>query len=649
MLNLRFFLLLLILAIQNCLVHAQIPPYQYTPIKEFKKEQITHECGVAMVRLRQPLSYYTEEYGDSTWGLKKLLTLMDKQRHRGQDGAGMAVVKFDFPAGKEHVRPLRYADQNALDNLIEQALKNAESHYAGELMLGHLRYATHSGSDLKFCQPYLRSHAIACKNLALAGNFNMTNTQDLYRQLQDWGAMPNGDSDTQVILETMCYHLDREYDSLCQQMCPSCQEDIQAASQDLNLLNILRKASSNWDGGYVFCCILGNGDALICRDPAGIRPCFYYLDDEVFAAASEKSALMNTFDLLPEEVLPLKPGHAILIKYNGEIIQKAFTESLPERQCAFERIYFSKANDPEIYQERKALGRQLAAKVYEAIQGDLEHTVFTYVPNSSLAAFQGLVDEVGKLSRHEALKSIQINHGNGALRSSELEKIMPIGVRAEYLVAKNQKLRTFISSDQKRQELGAQLYEVTKGVVTPEDTLVVVDDSIVRGTTFRDFLIPKLIGLNPKKIILVSSAPPVMYPDCYGIDISQLGRFIAFQAAVALLKDNKQNSLLQEVKEICLKQSVLPPMQIKNAVKRIYDQFKQDEISKKVAQLMSPQDSDWKGELQVIYQTIDGLHAAMPNFTGDWYFTGHYPTCGGYKVLNSAYLNWGCGLDSRAY
>ncbi len=624
-----------------------------------------HACGVAFVRLRKPIPYYATQYKDPAWGLKKLLTLLEKQRHRGQDGAGIAVIKFDMPAGQEYLQRLRFASKNGLDNIYEQAMQDVlgidraqdlatwkkTSNYLGEVMLGHIRYATHSGLEINYCQPFVRSHSIASRNISFAGNFNMTNTNQLLEQLQEWGLSPTSDSDTQIVLDSFTYQLDHEYDSMLKQNKVSGRKAVESASQNLDLLKVLRNSAANWDGGYVFCGMLGNGDAFCCRDPAGIRPGYYYSNNDVFAVASERVALMDTFDAAAEEVFELRPGYAVIIKKNGEILNASFTNELEPRQCTFERIYFSKANDPQIYLERKALGRKLAQRVYDEIGGDLEHTVFSYVPNSSLPAFQGLVDEIAQLSGKNNFRILEknIDKQTNVSNLSEIEQLMQTNVRSEALVAKNQKMRTFISSDQERIELGNRLYEVTQGIVKPEDTLVIVDDSLVRGTTFRDLLMKKLTSLNPKKIILVISAPPVMYPDCYGIDMSQIGKFVAFQAAVDILKDKNKDYVLNEVRTLALAQNKLPANKQQNVVKKIYADIKQPELEQKIAQLITPTNMAWKGEFKVVFQTIDGLHQAMPNFTGDWYFTGEYPTQGGYKVLNTAYLNWLEGLGSRSY
>jgi amidophosphoribosyltransferase len=578
---------------------------------------LCHSCGIAAVRLRQPIAYYAERYEDPAWGVKKLLFLLEKQRNRGQDGTGISIVQFQMPSCKKYFHTLKSADPNSLDQIARQVLDdlkllNSSSHslsslewksqspYIGEVLLGHLRYATHSGLQLKHCQPFIRPHYIPKCQLALAGNFNMTNTDELLQNLETLGFAFPMESDTQVILDKISYELDRDNEP------------------KLEIASILKKAAKEWDGGYLFSGALGNGDLFVLRDPAGIRPGYYFVNEEVVAVASEKGALIETFDITEKEISSIKPGHALIIKQEGEISEVPILDPLPERQCCFERIYFSKANDPEIYQERKMLGRNLAAKVFEALGNNLEHTIFTFVPNSSISAFQGLVEGISELNQ---------------VRS----KILP---RIEYIIAKNQKVRTFISSDLIRNSLISELYEVTKGVVTSEDTLVVIDDSIVRGATLQNSLIPKLLRLKPKKIIIVSSAPPVLYPDCYGIDMSQLGKFIAFQAAVEILKDKGEEKTLTALYQG-------NGEAVKNPLHKMYHSFNMDELSQKIATLISP--PSCTTPIQVIYQSLEGLHSAMPNFTGDWYFTGEYPTPGGYKVLQNSLLKWHLKDPSRSY
>ena len=636
-------------------------------------EFIGHECGLALVRLRKPLSYYRAQYGDVAWGLRKLYLLMEKQHNRGQDGAGFAVVKFDMPPGDDFMRRVRSDRHNAierifdtimsgiryltpqqLDRLDDVQLKQAAPHL-GEVYLGHLRYATHSGTSSSLCHPYLRKNNVASRNLAIAGNFNMTNSRELFQRLVDYGLNPVGDSDTQVILERLGYALDREHEHLVATMGPesfvglSGKALADAVSRDLDMARILRKASQDWDGGYVFAGLLGNGDAFVCRDPAGIRPGFWYANDDVIAMASERAALVTVFNVRPTDVQPLAPSHALVIKKSGEFSEKRFTESLPLRQCTFERVYFSRGSDQDIYQERKRLGRNLAPGVIESLGEDLERAVFSYIPNTAEPAFVGLTEEVEHLTRARNVEQLWRKIEAGTASRSDLARLSNGRLRTEKVAHKDQRLRTFITHDAARRDLVMHVYDITRGSVGPDETLVVIDDSIVRGTTLRESIITMFSRLNPRRIIIVSSAPPIMYPDCYGIDMSQLGRFIAFEAAIALLRERGLESLLDEVNALCEAQADKPVDRIVNHVRRLYDPFSLEEISAKVAQLVRPADIPWRGRLDVIYQSVDGLHAAMPEHTGDWYFTGDYPTPGGFKVLNQSYLNWRAASEARAY
>jgi amidophosphoribosyltransferase len=632
------------------------------------EEKILHECGIALVRLRKPLNYYAQQYGDPAWGTKKLLRLMEKQRNRGQDGAGIAVVKLDMPSGQEYLRRLR--TMNGVDTLFEEVSNDLvqskltssldevewkkESSFIGEVLLGHVRYATFSSAKLENCQPFIRPHVIASHHFALAGNFNMTNTTELFKQLEDCGIFPTSPTDTQTILNMIAYHLDKEHDAIENQMTLAKSLPLNGRDRNdsifkqIDLSRVLSRAAAEWDGGYLLCGILGNGEAFVCRDPAGIRPGFYFMNDEVIAVASEKAALASVFDVQLEAIMPIRPGHVLNIKHNGDVIESLFKEPLPQRECTFERIYFSNANDPQIYQERKALGKQLASKVLDALKGDLEHVIFTYVPSSSQAAFQGLIEELTHQAQKATVQKIKEKLEKGDLKTEEIEKLVALQPQTEVLITKNQKLRTFISSDHVRKTLALQLYEVTKGIVTPETTLVVVDDSIVRGITLRESLIKKLIGLNPKKIVIVSSAPPVLYPDCYGIDMSQIGRFVGFEAAISFLKEQGQTQILETVEHLCLKQKDFPPHKMENAVRKIFEKLTLDQISQKIAHLITPQ-TEWKGSVEVIYQSLEGLKQALPDFSGDWYFSGNYPTPGGYKVLNDSFLKWMENDDSRVY
>jgi amidophosphoribosyltransferase len=634
---------------------------------------IGHECGLALVRLRQPLSYYRDRYDDPAWGLRRLYLLMEKQHNRGQDGAGIATVKFDMPAGERYLLRVRSDKHNALERVFDVVMKDlrprkvrrladaddmvvkTQCEFVGEVLLGHLRYGTHSGNALGNCHPLARKNNVASRNLAVAGNFNMTNSPELFQQLVEYGLSPVDVSDTEVILERVGYYLDREHEVLHAAMGPESfrglegQQLAAAVSNELNIVRVLQRASVGWDGGYVFAGLVGNGDAFVCRDPSGIRPAFFYMNEEVVAVASERAALANVFDVEPAEVEPVAPAHVLVVKRDGRILHEPFTEPLETRQCTFERIYFSRGNDPDIYAERKSLGRQLAPRVLEAIDDDVDRAVFSFIPNTAESAYVGLVEEVGRLSRQHKTDRLKQLIRDGSATDEDITSLMNGHVRAEKIAHKDQRMRTFITHDSARRDLVMHIYDITRGVVRPDDTLVVLDDSIVRGTTLRESIITILSRLDPARIIVLSSAPPIMYPDCYGIDMSQLGRFIAFEAAVALLHDRGEEKLLEEVEERCRAQVDKPAERQANQVQAIYERFTLDEISAKVAELVRPESISWRGPIDVIYQSVEGLRQAMPAHTGDWFFTGEYPTPGGYRVLNRSYLNWRERSDVRAY
>jgi amidophosphoribosyltransferase len=635
---------------------------------------LRHECGLALVRLRQPLSWYRDRHGDAAWGLRRLYLLMEKQHNRGQDGAGLAVVKFDMPPGGAFLLRTRSGRHNALErvfDVVTESLNRLNGHglsvgtdldlkrraeFLGEVYLGHLRYGTYAGNELSNSHPYIRRNSTASRSLAIAGNFNLTNSREIFNQLAEYGLNLVGDSDTQVILERIAYEIDREHDHLRATMGPESFRQLvgkdlaHEVSRELNLTRILQKASAGWDGGYVFGGLVGNGDAFVCRDPNGIRPCFVYVDDEVVAAASERAALCNVFDVEPDRVESLEPGSILSIKRNGEVRRELFTAALELRQCTFERIYFSRGNDRDIYAERKSLGRHLAPRVLELIDHDLEHTVFSFIPNTAESAFVGLIEEIERLARENAVLELARCVQRGGDLNAALARLAGQRVRVEKIAHKDQRLRTFITHDAARRDLVTHIYDVTRGVVAPGDTLVVLDDSIVRGTTLRESIITMLSRLNPRRIIIVSSAPPIMYPDCYGIDMSQLGRFIAFNAAVSLLRESSEAGLLGEVENLCLAQADKPAEKMVNHVARLYEPFTLDELSRRVAQLVRPSDVPWQGSVDVLYQRVEDLQQSMPEHTGDWYFTGRYPTPGGYKVLNASYLNWRAQREhQRAY
>lgn len=626
-----------------------------------------------MVRLRKPLEHYRSVHDDLGWGLRKLYLLMEKQHNRGQDGAGMAVVKFDMPPGDAFIDRSRTAKRNPAERLYDQAMeafrKISEDDLAtldpatlkrripflGELYLGHLRYGTFGGRTAEACHPFLRRNNVASRNLALAGNFNMTNAGELFDRLLQYGLHPVGESDTQVVLERLGYSLDREHERLRSSLGPESFRQLdgrplaEEISRELNIGRVLSKAAADWDGGYVLGGLLGNGDFFVCRDPAGIRPCFYHIDDDVVAVASERPALVTVFDTPAESIQQLPPGHALIVRRDGTISVERFAEPLPLRQCTFERIYFSRGNDRDIYRERKALGRNLAPRVLDAIGGTLDRAVFSFIPNTAELAYLGLTEGIEQLARERAATTLRTRIADGTATADDVARLEHATVRREKSAHKDQRLRTFITHDKARRDLVSHIYDITSGTVGPKDTLVVVDDSIVRGTTLRESIITMLARLDPARIVVVSSAPPIAYPDCYGIDMSQLGRFIAFEAAVALLRETDREHVLEEVEERCRAQSHLPSARMVNHVQSIYEPFGLPCLERKIAELIRSKHLAWSGPIDLIYQDVAGLRAAMPEHTGDWYFTGEYPTPGGYAVLNTAYLKWRAADEGRAY
>ncbi|MAH65111.1 MAG: amidophosphoribosyltransferase [Phycisphaerae bacterium] len=636
-------------------------------------DRISHECGLAVVRLLKPLDWYREHYGDSLWGLRRLFLLMEKQHNRGQDGAGIGAVRFDMPAGERYLARLRSAKRNPIERLFDTVMKPLRNlsmekidaisglelkrrmPHLGELMLGHLRYGTHGGRTITACHPYLRKNIVASRNLAVAGNFNLTNSKLLFEELTEYGLDPVGDSDTQVVLEKIGYYLDREHEHLAATMGPGSFRSLEGreladtVSAELDLVRVLRNAADRFDGGYVFASIVGNGDLLVCRDPAGIRPAFIYRDDAVVSVASERAALVTAFNVDPDAIEELPPAHALEVKRNGTIRIEPFIDPLPVRKCTFERIYFSRGNDRDIYRERKRLGANLAERVLEAIDWNIDDTVFGFIPNTAETAFAGLREEINAVLRRRNGEELWKRIEAGTVTREDVDRLIRTRARSEKVAHKDQRLRTFITHDAARRDLVSHVYDVTRGTITEGDTLVVVDDSIVRGTTLRESIITMLARLSPRRIVVVSSAPPIMYPDCYGIDMSQLGRFIAFEAAISLIRDAGEAELLDEVEARCLEQADLPPERMKNHVAAIYGRFPLETLSARIADLIRSDRLEWSGEIEMVYQDLHGLHEAMPDHTGDWYFTGDYPTPGGYRVLNTAYLNWRKHDESRAY
>jgi amidophosphoribosyltransferase len=631
-------------------------------------EQINHECGIAMIRLLKPLEYYLGKYGTAIYGLQKLHLLMQKQHNRGQDGAGMACVKFDLPPGKLYIDRVRSNSSTPIKDIFNEIydelykirsdnpkrlkdvnwLKNNLG-FTGELFLGHLRYGTYGGNSILHLHPLIRANNWKTRNLVLAGNFNMTNNDELFQMLVEIGQYPLETSDTVTVLEKIGHFLDEENERLYREFRKQGYSKIEITGLITNTIDIgkvLSESAKHWDGGYVIGGLLGHGDAFVMRDPAGIRPAFYYADDEVVVVASERPVIQTTFNLNISDIKELKPAHALIIKKNGEIICDKFTTPLPKRSCSFERIYFSRGTDKDIYLERKELGRLLAPMILEEIDYDLKNTVFSFIPNTASVAFQGLIDKVNELAVQKITNNILDE--NRKTGREELEKIMDYRPRVETIAVKDVKLRTFITEDTKRDDLVGYVYDVTYGVVNDKkDTLVVLDDSIVRGTTLKQSIIRILDRLSPKKIIIASSAPQIRYPDCYGIDMAKLSDFVAFRAAIILLRENHMEYIINRVYKKCKEQENLPKEKIVNHVKEIYEPFTLEQISKKIAELVTA--PDVKAEVQVVYQTIENLHKAIPHHTGDWYFTGDYPTPGGNKVVNQAFINYIEGKNIRAY
>ncbi len=627
-------------------------------------DPITHECGVAMIRMTQPLAYYKEKYGTSLWGFNKLFLLMEKQHNRGQDGAGIGCIKLNVQAGLPYMFRERSIKVNALTRIFQKVLKGYEYHskigniqddhpstikhyfdYGGEILIGHLRYGTSGGYGESSCHPFFRKNNWPTKNLMLAGNFNITNTPELNDRLISMGQHPIFDTDTQTILEEIGFDLDQEHDRLYRVYREfDRQRGIEVAgaiSRELDLANVLMRASKMWDGGYALTGFIGNGDAFAIRDPWGIRPLYFFMDGEVVAYASERAPLMTVFNKKIEDIQEVIPGEVHVIRANGEFTRKQLREPKQRASCSFERIYFSRGNDHDIYLERKSLGAALAQPILKSINHDLKNSVFSFIPNTAELAFKGMIQELRRIRREEVKNAILEKAKSGEITDSFLDEvIMDNWPRSEKVANKDIKLRTFISQEDNRQELASHVYDITYGTVEEKDTLICVDDSIVRGTTLRQSVINILARLNPRKIIIASTAPQIRYPDCYGIDMSRIDKFIAFEATVLLLHEHGEEDLLQKVYDECKDQQNMPVEMLSNRVKQIYEVFTPEQISAKIAALVKPELSYWDGELEIIYQSIEALRASLPAHVGDWYFTGDYPTPGGYRVLNNAFINY---------
>lgn len=628
-------------------------------------EVIKHECGIALIRLLKPLAYYEEKYGTAFYGIEKLRLLMQKQRNRGQDGAGMATIKLDPAPGKKYISRKRSNAPNYLDDLFTQIywhfkdlpqekLRDAQwlkdnKPYVGEVLMGHLRYGTHGDNTIETCHPFLRQNNWINRNLILAGNFNLTNVDELFQELVELGQYPKEKADTVTVMEKIGHFLDDEVQRLHTWFKPDGYTNQQINNliyDHLDIQRLLRRACRKFDGGYVMVGMIGHGDSFVIRDPAGIRPAFYYYDDEIAVAASERPALQTTFGVHISKVHELKPGHALIIKKNGTIAEKPFADAAQRSACSFERIYFSRGNDRDIYLERKRLGQFLADEVLEAVDNEFKHTVFSFIPNTAEIAFFGLIE--GAEQRLNQIKKEKILAMSEDQKARKLDKLLAMKPRVEKIIVKDEKQRTFIADHLSRGNMVSHVYDVTYGIVENEkDTLVLLDDSIVRGTTLRDSIIKIAARLRPKKIIIVSSAPQIRYPDCYGIDMSKMKEFVAFQAMVALLKETGQEHLLQETYERCKAQENLPKEEIRNEVASLYALFEYKQISEKIAEIVTPKDI--KPKVEVIFQTVENLRKACPNNNGDWYFSGEYPTPGGNRVVNRAFMNYMENKDVRAY
>ncbi len=631
-------------------------------------DQIKHECGIALIRLLKPLSYYQKKYGTPLYGVNKLYLLMEKQHNRGQDGAGVASIKFDVSPGSRYISRYRSNSNNAIKEIFgkinakyeDAYLKNKEKYndtnwlkknvgFCGELLLGHLRYGTYGGNSIENCHPFLRQNNWQTKNLVVAGNFNLTNVDELFQQLVDLGQHPKEKADTITVMERIGHFLDEENERLFLEFKEkgfSNEEISPLIAEHLDVEKILQNSSKKWDGGYAMVGMIGHGDAFVLRDPSGIRPAYYYKDDEVVVVASERPAIQTAFNVSVDSIQEITPGSALIIKKNGDFGIHQIQEPLERKACSFERIYFSRGSDKSIYEERKNLGISLCPRILKAIDYDLDNTVFSYIPNTAETAFLGMVKGIEDFLTEQKRERI-LEYGNKITKAA-LTEILAKRPRVEKVAIKDAKLRTFITQDTQRDDIVAHVYDITYGSLKKDtDTLVIIDDSIVRGTTLKQSILKMLDRLGPKKIIIVSSAPQIRYPDCYGIDMAKLGDFIAFQAAVELLKETFQENIIDDAYEKAKAQNELPKIKIENVVKELYKPFTAEQISQKIGQLLTPLDIN--AEVEIIYQSIEGLHTACPDNLGDWYFSGNYPTTGGNKVANTSFINYMEGKNIRAY
>ena len=631
-------------------------------------EQIKHECGIAFIRLLKPLEYYYTRYGTTLYGINKLHLLMEKQHNRGQDGAGVATIKLNIQPGNKYIDRVRSNSAGPIDDIFKQIYKPFQDiihtdpekindslwlknniPFFGEVFMGHLRYGTFGKNNIENLHPVVRFNNWMTRNLVLAGNFNMTNVDELFQRLVGFGQYPVETSDTVTILEKIGHFLDDANEDLYRKFKKegyTKRQSTELIAENLDIKDLLTESSEHWDGGYAIAGMFGHGDAFILRDPNGIRPAFWYKDDEIVVAASERPVIQTTLNVLYETVHEVKPGHALIVRRNGNVEEVEIKKPGLRRSCSFERIYFSRGTDKEIYNERKALGSAMTRNILAEVGNDLENTVFSYIPNTASSAFYGLTEELNNVC--DRIKADKILKAGSGITRSELQEIFKLKPRIEKVAVKDIKLRTFITQDSQRNDLVAHVYDVTYGTVRRGiDNLVVLDDSIVRGTTLKKSIIRMLDRLGPKKIVVASSAPQIRYPDCYGIDMAKITDFIAFTATIELLKDTRQENALNEVYKKCRAQEKLPKEQMVNYVKEIYDLFTPEQISAKIAELVTP--PGCQAQIAVVFQTVEDLHQAIPNHTGDWYFTGDYPTPGGNKVVNRSFINYIEGRNERAY
>jgi len=630
-------------------------------------EQIKHECGIALIRLLKPLEYYHLKYGTWQYGLQKLYLLMEKQHNRGQDGAGLTSLKFDLEPGKRYIDRERSNSDSSIKDIFDSVNRNINRYgqkpelagdsawakenipFAGELYLGHLRYGTFGNNSIDYVHPVMRDNNWKSRTLVLAGNFNMTNVDELFNKLVSLGQHPRDYSDTVTVLEKIGHFLDEENQQVFRQYKNEGYSNIEISkliAENINIGKILQAATKDFDGGYAIAGLIGHGDAFVIRDPWGIRPAFYYLNDEVAVVASERSAIQTVMNVATDDVKEINPGYGLIIKRNGTIAHEEIRVPQQRRSCSFERIYFSRGSDRDIYQERKRLGELLTPTILKAINYDHSNTVFSYIPNTAETAFYGMVKGVEDYLKLE--KKRMILEKSCSLTESDLDEVIAIRLRVEKIAVKDVKLRTFISQDKGREDLVGHVYDITYGAIRPGvDSLVVIDDSIVRGTTLKESILRILDRLNPVSVVVVSSSPQIRYPDCYGIDMAKLSDFVAFKAAIGLLHDTGQEAIINKVYRKCKEQQNLPKEEIVNYVKEIYSPFTDDQLAVKIAQLLTPK--DMRAKVKIVYQSIENLHMACPNDLGDWYFTGNYPTPGGNRVVNNSFINFIEGRNNRAY